>query len=430
MTERAYVIGDLHLGAGPDDPLEDFFQDEAFARFCERIAGPETTLVLNGDIVDFAQIAPFDVPKAAHLLWPAKASLQKLETALAAHPAFFLGLRGLLDKGGRIRFLLGNHDLDMIWPAVQDRVREALGAPEAARLAFDVGAHVFHGVHIEHGHHFTPENCPRDPGAFLHAGPDGEPYLERVWGTDFMLRFYNALEHDHPYADNVKPMLTVVWNGLRKGWIGASELVRLFVFLKQRGVPWTGLTSAVLDGPGSLSVASAAAAFDDVAWKQAVLDRGRADPTFTAELQRALDALEPEERRLATTPTRIEIVDPVAQVDPATAGGGATLGLFREDRQLRAARDRLKIPGVTHVVFGHSHEAVDGALDGRLYNYGTWLPSLDLKRPELRKKIADEGITLDLLKDSTLYAIERRVVRIDGDPVSKARVELVSADAP
>src|SRR5213078_3266139 len=121
----------------------------------------------------------------------------------------------------RIRFLLGNHDLDMVWPEVQWRMHQALGAPPTEQLAYDLGAHRFHGVHVEHGHHFTPENCPRIPTEFCYPGPGGELYLERVWGTDFMLQFYNQLERDHPYADNVKPMLTVVWHGLRKGWIKA-----------------------------------------------------------------------------------------------------------------------------------------------------------------------------------------------------------------
>lgn len=428
MTERAYVVGDLHLGAGPHDPLEDFFDDELFADLCGRIAGPDTTLILNGDIIDFAQIEPFDVPAPAHLLWTAKASRQKLDTAVAGHPAFFAGLRAFLGKGGRIRFILGNHDLDMVWPQVQWRMWEALGSPPVGQLAYDLASHLFHGVHVEHGHHWTPENCPRDPNVFCYEH-EGEMYLERVWGTDFMLQFYNQLERDHPYADNVKPMLKVAWHGLWKGWIGGRELVRLFLFLKRRGLSWKGLASKVLDDPPPLTAAAAVASLDDPAWKAKVLERARQDPQFVADLEAAMAELSPDERRVAGAAEAA----PVAGVVPSEEG--ATLGLFREEREHRAARDRLARPGVTAVVFGHTHDIVDGdQLDGdlrqRLYNYGTWLPSLNLSDAHLAAKIDQDGLTKDMLKDKRLYTAHRRLVRIDADPSYAARVRLVTPDEP
>lgn len=251
-----------------------------------------------------------------------------------------------------------------------------------------------------------------------------------MWGTDFMLQFYNDLERTHPYADNVKPMQTVVWHGLRNGWLGARELVRLFVFLKRRGIPWAGLATSLLDEPVPLTPAAAAAAFDDPAWRQAVLDRARQDPAgFKAELDAAVAELEPDERRLATAPAKVELdTDGATGAAPAPS---ATLGLFREDRELRAGRDRLAAPGVTHVVFGHTHDIVDGELGGRLFNYGTWLPSLNLKDAHVRAKIEAHGLTLDVLKDRSLYAVERRAVRIDADPSGyAAQVRLVSDEEP
>jgi UDP-2,3-diacylglucosamine pyrophosphatase LpxH len=431
MSERGYVVGDLHLGAGPDDPLEDFREDEAFARLCERIAGPDTTLILNGDIIDFAQIPPFDVPKPAHLLWPEAASLIKAQTALAAHPDFFAGLQRFVERGGRVRCVIGNHDLDMVWPEVQRCIAERLGAPPGDRLSFVIGATELHGVHVEHGHHFTPENCPRTPLEFLHPGPGGVPHLERVWGTDFMLQFYNQLERDHPFADKVKPMLTVVWHGLRKRWIGGRELARLFLFLRRRGLPWRGLASALLDEPQPLTAASAASSFDDPAWKQAVLERARTDPGFVAELNQAIAELEPLEQRLAAHRDQIETVDPRSSTG-GEATSGATLGLFREERELRAAREHLARPGITHVVFGHTHVSVDGELDGRLYNYGTWIPSLDLRAAHVKARLAAEGLSLEVLRDRSLYTVARHLVRIDAPAASagEAKVRLVTDDEP
>jgi UDP-2,3-diacylglucosamine pyrophosphatase LpxH len=428
MSVRGYVVGDLHFGAGPSDPLEDFQDDDIFAKFCERISGPETTLILNGDIIDFAQIQPFEVPKPAHLLWTEQASLAKLETALNAHHDCFAALDRLISKGGRVHFLIGNHDLDIVWPRVQARVASALQSPPTRQLAFTVGSTVFHGVHVEHGHHFTPENCPRVPDQFVHAGPGGVPFLERVWGTDFMLRFFNQLERDYPFADNVKPMLTLAWHGLQAGWFGGREVTRLFLFLKQRGIPWSGLSSAVLAAPPPrLTAGSAAAAFDDPQWKRAVVERAHRDSSFVVQLNEGLTELEPNERNVATKAEKVEVVNPRLRTDAKPA---ATLGIFREDRELRAAIDRLGGLRVTHVVFGHTHAIVDGALKGRLFNPGTWIKNIDLDDAHVKAKIKAEGITMEMLKDDRLYTANRRAVRIDPDPQYESKVRLVSDDAP
>lgn len=81
-------------------------------------------------------------------------------------------------------------------------------------------------------------------------------------------------------------------------------------------------------------------------------------------------------------------------------------------------------------MFGHTHAVVDGELDGRLYNPGTWLPSLDLGAAHVKAKLAAEGISLEMLRDERLYAVARRLVRIDADPCYASHVRLVSDDAP
>lgn len=423
MSQRAYVLGDLHLGSGPGEPLEDFADDDAFAAFCGRIAGPDTTLILNGDIIDFAQIAPFDVPEASHLLWTEDASRAKLAAALAGHPAFFAALADLIRKGSRLVWLYGNHDLDVFWSSVQAALRTAIGGDDS-QLRFGLTER-YHGVHIEHGFQFTPENCPLDPESFVHTGPDGKVYLERVWGTDFMLQFFNQVEREHPFADNVKPMLSLVWHGLQQGWIGGRELLRMLVFLKRRGVPWGGLASTILAPPPELDPGSVAASFDDPQW-QAVVAGRVADASFVAEMQVAAAELGRDELLRALDPSATEIAPPVL----GTTAPSPTLGLFREPREERAARDRLAIDGVTGVVFGHTHHPVDGALDGRHFNYGTWLPRLDLRSPVITATIDAHGLSRDMLGDRSLYRIDRSVVRLDPDPPALTRMRMVTAEDP
>jgi hypothetical protein len=85
-------------------------------------------------------------------------------------------------------------------------------------------------------------------------------------------------------------------------------------------------------------------------------------------------------------------------------------------------------PGITHVVFGHTHEVLDKELKGCLFNSGTWLPCLDFSRPDVKAKIKAQGLTLDMLKEPKLYVRSRTVVRIVPDPAGRSRVELMLAD--
>lgn len=422
MKLQAFVVGDLHLGAGSAEPeLEDFDQDDHLARFVERIARPGSALIINGDFIDFPQIPPYTVGPADHLLWDEEASLAKLELALAAHPRPFDALATFVKNGGELRIHVGNHDLDLAWPAVQERLRRAV----RGAIRFELSHSLYHGVHVEHGHMFTPENAPSHATAFIHShpAPGGEHrYLERVWGTDFMLQFYNELERKNPFADNVKPTLTAAYYGIKNRWVGGRHIMRLLLFLKRSGVPWAGVASAVLDG-GASEVHVPESIADD-AWRQVLGERMATDDAFREELHQVVKSLPPEQQALLTDPRTVRL----DVADAETESHGATLGIFREERQLRAARERLKASGVTHVVFGHTHEEINGELGGCLFNPGTWLPHLDFNRADVKAKIKAHGLTRDMLRDAALYDRSRKVAHIVPDPAGRSRVEVVLAD--
>ena len=298
-----------------------------------------------------------------------------------------------------------------------------LGAPRfpgGARLRFERRYSTFHGVLIEHGHEFTPENALEVPDIVTHEH-EGRTYLERVWGTDFMLAFYNDLERKLPFADKAKPMLRVAYHGFRERWIRGGELVRLVLFLKRRGIPWRGIASSVL-APEE-AVDRVLDGVDDDAWREMLEERRADDPAFADEIVAAVAALPPEEQAIIKARGGVAVGIPPTPSGPAPS---ATLGLFRDGREERAARERLGRTGITHVVFGHTHEVVDGALDGALFNPGTWVPSLDLRSPLVRAKAAD-GFTRELLSDPGLWTTDRRVVEIVPDAPHRSRVKLQPA---
>lgn len=426
--KRAYVVGDFHLGCG--DELEDFVQDDAFAQFVTSITDDQTTFFINGDFIDFAQIPPFDVPDKLHLLWTEQTSIGKFDKAVAAHPPCFDALKNFLGAGGKLCILTGNHDLDFAWNGVRDALRNTVMPPTDEQLRFSNGAERYHGVHIQHGFHFCAENSPADAAAFIHRWPDpeGPEYLERVWGTDFLLNFFNELERTYPFADNVKPLLHVLYHGIKKRWIGAREIVRLAQFLKRRGIPWKAVVAAALDGETSgedLTPAEASSlvigAFEDSEWRGVVAE-ALTDEVFTNELISTVRALPPADVAVLRQGPATDLG---AVAD--TAEAAATLGVFREKRDRRAAAELLG-PEVTHVVFGHTHEVVDGEQEDRSYfNPGTWLPRLNLKNDNVRAALRD-GVTREVLGNKALYSIDRLAVQILPKMSHASHVELVPCD--
>jgi UDP-2,3-diacylglucosamine pyrophosphatase LpxH len=424
--DRAYVVGDFHLGCG--DALDDFDQDEAFTRFVDQIAREGTTFFVNGDFVDFVRIPPFVLAESPYLLWTEEVSLEKLKRAAASHSQCFQALGSLLDDGGSVCILVGNHDLDFAWPRVQQHTRELLSPRNPDQLRFTIGAERYHGVHVQHGFHFCAENSPINPEDFIHAWPteDGTRYLERVWGTDFMLGFFNELEREYPFANNVKPAWRLLYQGIRHRWIGAREIVRLATFVKRRGVPWralwSGLLAAEQDQSGideSAAASMVLGAFKDEGWQQAITD-ALADAQFSRDMVEAVRSLRPESLTVLEQGTP-ELLEPATEL---LAEQAPSLGMFREKRDRRAAEDVLG-NGITHVVFGHTHEKVDGTEDPTTYfNPGSWLPHLDLRQDYVRKALMG-GITRDVLSNPRLYVAERNAVEIIPDEAHAAHVHLI-----
>jgi UDP-2,3-diacylglucosamine pyrophosphatase LpxH len=414
MSEQAYVVSDLHIGAGNGDALEDFTSDDKLSDFLDDIGGPGTTLIINGDFVDFARIEPLsvaDVP--SDLLWDETASLTKLQTALDGHRAAFAALARFLESKGQLRITVGNHDLDFAWPEVQQRFRQAVGG-EGAQVIFSVGADNYAGVHIEHGHQFTPENCPRNPIDFIHTRHKRR-YLERVWGTDFLLSFFNDLHRENPYADKIKPTILLAYHALKNRWIPPSALVKVVLFMKRRGIPLDGVISSVLD-EADIPPRSLVGAFEEAQWRWLADQAVRADPQG---ISKAIATLSDEDRAVLRLPVSVTVGAEVDLID----GGAETLGLIRDGREARAARERLSHAGVTSVVFGHTHQ-VQSDLDDSHFNPGTWIPYLNLRDQDVRAKMETRGITRELLSDESLYRVSRCAVLIRPDR-HRSRVQVI-----
>lgn len=196
MAKRMVIVSDLHLGRGGNQ--DDFrfnvspaggglppLRDTQFSAFTQQrlsdAPGEDITFVLNGDILDFWEIADDDelsgdtAPEAIrrNLIRPNMSSQQRrvaidfakrqVEMALDAHRGFVKALRNILvQPNARIVYLFGNHDHVIVNGEVQRAFRDYLeddgndGITAGGKLTF--GHFLMDddlGVYAEHGNQFS-----------------------------------------------------------------------------------------------------------------------------------------------------------------------------------------------------------------------------------------------------------------------------------
>ena len=304
------IVSDLHLNEGFDPEtgrtsrLEDFFRDDAFARFLRyhdtikgqpRFGGRPWLLILNGDIFDFLQVVslpqeglPLRTVKGIDqwseltanereygLGTTAGESAWKLEQIARGHQDFFAALGWFVARGNHVAVVRGNHDVELHWPEVQERfVKEAKrayvrqwlqegGTPPATldtcgeRIRFYPWFYHEPGrIYVEHGCQYDAANHLRD--VLNPVLPDDPQRIELPWGSLFVRYLFNEVEDLHPFADNVKPLTRYL------GWAFRHAPFKALEVLVRRG--WVFLKAFWMTG--RKATASALTTADDVATPQ------------------------------------------------------------------------------------------------------------------------------------------------------------------
>lgn len=405
MTRARFVVSDLHLGAG--DHLDDFTQDAAFRSFVEAIARRRSSeLIINGDFIDFVNVGlekttckPFQ-----RLGCTETESLQKLEKVLEAHRDCFLALRSFMESGHRLVLVPGNHDVDLFWPRVRDRLLDELGTPDSEHFHFAyTGIYRNGGLYVEHGNQYFADSAFENfTHPFLRDPKTGELRLERSWSNCFLEYFTRGMISERsPFINNVRPIPNMVFMGIQDESMRFKLVYgyKLLRFMSKVGFP----------------------PFKESRELQRRRREGLLD-TWGYSLKRALD--------LASGRARVELqgVEDAERVSPRlpeeeeeeTAAEPQTGGLLldslatREDALSVAARDLLlSEQNIDVVVFGHDHryysnelQPVLGGRKGKYYiNTGTWIPMLFLtktKRQLRWRDLADESLYQQLLTYATV----------------------------
>jgi UDP-2,3-diacylglucosamine pyrophosphatase LpxH len=398
VASAHYVVSDLHLGDGhPEYETWRAPQQQAWERLLQRIpvasAGAGLVeLIINGDCFDFLMATPYLTTEDDTT---AVDGVGKIGHIIAAHPDWFAALRTFLREQGRhVTFLIGNHDLELSFPAVRDRVRLALAAPPGAvRFCLRRAYRPVADVEIEHGCQFDPWNVIPvlwEGNAALVAAPEdlesGRPTAAHLgprrlpWGSRYYGRVFRTIQQRFPYYDAFTPglpqpgVLALVCLLAPEMLVASATDAR--TLYDDPPAEWPDLAAAASHGAADLYAAllPGMAALQAQVWRQAVVpldahDMGRT-LGYIGGIQAGLNGSERDAVRAIFSVPGPRDAENVA-VDTQAAD------------QILA-----RSPGTGFALCGHTHGAIKFRRTNESWrfitylNTGTWYPRLALPLPD------------------------------------------------
>ena len=424
---HTFVVSDLHLAEAepshPGNPLwkrykrRSHFVDKSFKRFLEHLReaahGP-LEVVFNGDVFDFdATMAlperpPFGVSwleRHRGLTAQEAKSRYKMSVILEDHPVWVRAVREWVQDGHHVVFVIGNHDLELHWPAVRDELMRwfALADDDAERVRVCEWFYVSSGdTLIEHGNQYDPYCvCPSPLQPVVRKR--GAEYVRLPFGNlaaRFMLNgmglfnphvdssfikssFFEYVKFFYQYLLRIQPLLGWTWF-----W---SSLVTFLYALEEAVLP--PVKHAPLDFEGHVEdIAARANATPRVVRSLAQL---HAHPAVLSPL-RVMRELWLDRALLVvlalmfsfelTLLTKLFVqvplwgfVAPFAVLMPWVIRYARGVESENEEAQ-KGALEKLdlssQIAGVSRVVHGHTHRQMHRWIGGvELINTGTWSPA-------------------------------------------------------
>jgi len=393
--------------------IEDFRWDAEFAKFLDKVNANgmgKTDLVLLGDSVELWQSIVSDCIYSKRDLGCSEAdALTRLNRILSAHNSTLQQIGRFADDGdNRVYIVPGNHDAALLFPRLSGALLAAIGSRKTSRVVFKADGRWVSAdslILADHGHQIGKEVNRFDAWPVPFIVEKKIRYLQRVWGEQFVQKYYNAYEEEYPIIDNILDEGVGIRYAMKeKGTIKSTESVARFVgfmvsklswaqfggLLGEDGKPTDWDVRAERDGGSQFFLDSLPP--DDPA-RQEIESQIRAGSLKISDLsddeiraicdgRAALGApLSPGEKRLVPAPRQ-------CAVKTLGAIGQALLGKGRQAliaAYVRDVSERLKgavsPPRFALFVYGHTHSAVSGfdvgredGLDWRMrvLNTGAW----------------------------------------------------------
>ncbi|MDR3607991.1 MAG: metallophosphoesterase [Oligoflexia bacterium] len=230
------VVSDFHLGKGrylPDGTqniLEDFIYDREFSEFLAyyrtgEFADADVELVFNGDILNLLQIDTWGVH--THMVTE-RAMVQAVKRIVAGHPEFFQALRRFAATPGHtVSYVVGNHDMGMLWLGPRKVFESAVGAPVIWNDVF----YLKDGIYIEHGQQYEVFSATDMQKPFITRGLP-EPVLNLPWASLFVAIVLPWVKQQRPHVDKVRPFHYFIrWVAINDLWWGVKIGLYILKFM-------------------------------------------------------------------------------------------------------------------------------------------------------------------------------------------------------
>ncbi len=225
ILKTILVISDLHLSAGltvnnRKNFLEDFHYDKELIEFIQYHSNGlylerEVELIINGDFFDLLAV-PF-VPYFDDEYWSEEAALDKLKMIIEAHYGVIKAFQNFLSfPQNNIVYIIGNHDAELIFPALQNYLFSLFGELDQSKFKIllnitdnyspEPGIILKHGHEFEVAHHFSEESIIQDV--------EGNKYFLPPWGSYYVTRVINKFKEGRDYINAVRPVNKFIINGI------------------------------------------------------------------------------------------------------------------------------------------------------------------------------------------------------------------------
>ena len=232
MDKYKLIISDCHLSAGRFfegrlNPHEDFFFDEEMCDLFEYFStgeysegpnGPrEVELIINGDYLDFLSV-PYHGEFVDAIT--EDIAVYKVDAIINGHPKVMAALKKFASlPGKKITYIIGNHDPELFFPAVRERIVRAWDPggqfpSEKIQIIHDRDHITYEeGVEIHHGNQFEAVHVLNFENPVLHSYLD-KPVLNIPWGSFYVLKIISRFKWEREYIDKVRPIRIFILFGL------------------------------------------------------------------------------------------------------------------------------------------------------------------------------------------------------------------------
>jgi UDP-2,3-diacylglucosamine pyrophosphatase LpxH len=220
MSIIKLVVSDLHLADG--NAIFDGFGDyqQAALEGLLHAASPgkplgqadDIELIINGDCFDFLVTPPYNL----HGIIDIPTALGKLEKIIAAHGPFFEALRQFLSLAGRrVTFITGNHDVELRFEPVRNRILEAIGGTKDTEGITFCSTRFYRplpDIYIEHGNSYDFWNHVAaglwdETGQPLTSNPQK---ITLPVGSHYYQHAAYPISRGYPYFDHFEPAMGMV----------------------------------------------------------------------------------------------------------------------------------------------------------------------------------------------------------------------------